>query len=138
MASGAFGWGFSAGAGFVGSEEHANIIVIVNPAARIAPGMTRVCFINAFQLRKRVPQELKPAFLKILIGTAAVPYSFLLKRRSRVVRDGASPVSTRHCSARCKAVSFPTPTHERRSGIFIDDFPSGFLFADYCTHPDRK
>jgi hypothetical protein len=35
----------------------------------------RVCFINAFQPRERVPQGLKPAFLKALIGTAkAVPY----------------------------------------------------------------
>ncbi len=36
---------------------------------------TRACFKNAFQLRKRVPQGLKPAFLRALIGTAkAVPY----------------------------------------------------------------
>ncbi len=34
-----------------------------------------MCFINAFQLRRRVPQGLKPAFFQALNGTAeAVPY----------------------------------------------------------------
>ena len=34
-----------------------------------------MCFINAFQLRKRVPQALKSAFFQALDGTAkAVPY----------------------------------------------------------------
>ena len=36
---------------------------------------TKDCFINAFPLKKRVPQGLKPAFFQALNGTAeAVPY----------------------------------------------------------------
>jgi len=32
--------------------------------------LTKACFKNAFQHRKRGPQGLKPAFLKVLVGTA--------------------------------------------------------------------
>jgi hypothetical protein len=47
IASGAFGWGFSAVAGLLGSEEHPAI----NPAARIA---TNSFFINDFPIRLSV------------------------------------------------------------------------------------
>ena len=41
--------------------------------------LTKVCFENAFQVGGRIPQGLKPAFLKVLIGMAkAVPYPKLI------------------------------------------------------------
>jgi hypothetical protein len=48
------------------------------------PQPTRVCFINAFQLRKRVPQGLKPAFLKVLIGTAREAAEKLTQGREKL------------------------------------------------------
>jgi hypothetical protein len=66
--------------------------------------MTEACLINVFQLKKRVPQGLKPAFLNTAIGTA-------------------------------KAVPFPKPIHQKRSGIFDGEFSTSIRFADHCTHP---
>ena len=52
-----------------------SIVLFWPSGCRIGWGVARGCFKNAFQLRKRAPQGLKPAFLKVLIGTAkAVPY----------------------------------------------------------------
>src|ERR1039457_7287415 len=47
----------------------------VNAGTRALAELTRVCFINPFQVGRRGPQGLKPAFFLALNGTAeAVPY----------------------------------------------------------------
>src|SRR5208282_4037299 len=74
---------------------------------------SRAHFINALRLGRPVPRGLKPAFFSASGGTAeAVPFPFVLEPCSRMMQDGASPVSTRHFSASCEAVPYPTPIRE--------------------------
>jgi|SRR5271154_1067109 len=68
-----------------------------------------VRFINAFQLRKRVPQGLKPAFLKVLVGTAkAMPYPKPIYETRSDANRRFSPMCTYlHRKEQKPALSFP-------------------------------